>query len=607
VKSLRRSGAGRGRGSARPVGRFVDGAELGVVTRGGEGPGVSAARATDDRLNMHTIASTSAHRPMPEPEPGSGRDPERDPADGCASGRDSSTLPRSVFTMRSPALKTPLLVAFLTLLGCDRRAGIGPEASPSASVSASTAWMPAPPATFEWDPAARTAAVEAGKAVITKHQCTRCHTIDDLPEADRPLHCTSCHTFLKTLSPSDRRYQKLAQTHGEATLQRYQKNIDHLREVPNLTGIGRRVRSDWIVSFLREPYDVRPALEDSMFRHRMSEAEIQTVVRYFAAVAEAKDPASGGEAPSAAAPSAERVEAGKKLFLTRGCVACHTFGNVPTGVTTEQLMQSGAAAKLAPNLRFVKERTRPDALVAWMVAPQSLAKDTAMPALGLSREEAETIRDFLLAGDPALSPAPPVVTPPAPAKLDREVTYEEMKERVLGKVCVHCHMNDYEKDPGPGNRGGMGYSGVQLSMRTYETLVNGAVDAGGHRYSVLTPKAGETSAPIVQAMMRRRAEEPRDHVRPFADHERPHYPAATPGMPMSLPSMKDEEIAILVTWIAEGCPGPTAVSGKAGMDDGFLVPDGPIRKNHGCELRAPDAKRPAWAVDAKPSASAAPR
>jgi hypothetical protein len=109
---------------------------------------------------------------------------------------------------------------------------------------------------------------------------------------------------------------------------------------------------------------------------------------------------------------------------------------------------------------------------------------------------------------------------------------------------------------------------------------------------------------ILSAMLARRVEEQRDHVQPFADHAQPTYPTGKPGMPMGLPSMSDEEIAILATWIAQGCVGPEKVTGMPGVNDGYLVPDGPTRKNKGCELRAPDAKRPPWAVDAKPAASA---
>ncbi len=199
----------------------------------------------------------------------------------------------------------------------------------------------------------------------------------------------------------------------------------------------------------------------------------------------------------------------------------------------------------------------------------------------MTRDEAAAIRDYLFFGDPALATAPEtyVVTPPK--ILDREVKWEETKARTIGKVCVHCHMNDYEKDTGPGNKGGFGYHGIGLRMRTYEALVEGAVGADGKRYSVLVPRPGEAMAPILASMMQRRVEEQRDHVAAGEDYERPNYPSVPKhplGMPMGLPSMTDEEMSILATWISQGCKGPTAVWGKPGVNDGLFVPDGPLKK-----------------------------
>jgi hypothetical protein len=97
------------------------------------------------------------------------------------------------------------------------------------------------------------------------------------------------------------------------------------------------------------------------------------------------------------------------------------------------------------------------------------------------------------------------------------------------------------------------------------------------------------------AMLRRRVEGARDQVPPFEDHERPDYPEHwLPGMPLGLPSMTDEEIGLVEKWIEDGCPGPTKVTGMAGVYDGFLVPDGPITDNKGCQVRAPSKTRPAW-------------
>lgn len=491
-------------------------------------------------------------------------------------------------------------IAAACATSCGKSNAVTTDASPTPSASVATTTTAAVP-TVAWDPKVKDDALAAGKAAMEKHECTRCHVIDDLPAASKPLGCTGCHNWLKGLAPGDKTYDSLVEKWGEPIVSRYQKNIVHLRKVPLLTGIAKRVRGDYLQSFLEEPYDQRPVLEESMFRHNLTKDEIKSIVRYFVAKADAPDPyAADYHAPSMpSSPDAARLARGKELFKAKGCATCHTLGNVDFGVTKDVLVANKAVSLLAPNLRFSKARTRPDAITTWITAPQSIAPDTTMPAMGVTQEEAEVLRDYVYDANPELGPTPAPYQAPPIKILDRPVPYAEMKERVLGKVCVHCHMNDYEKDTGPGNQGGFGYKGVGLRMRTYETLVEGAVGADGKRYSVLVPKKGEKDAPIIQAMMRRRVEEQRDHVEAFADYERPHYADAQKGMPMGLPSLGDEEMSLLATWIAQGCVGPTDVTGKPGINDGYLVPDGPIAHNKGCELRGPEKPRPKWAVDQK--------
>ena len=493
-------------------------------------------------------------------------------------------------------LGQPLVIA--ALLACGKTPPAAHDAAPAPPASAPAFTVP----TVTWDPKVRDEAIAAGKAVLVKNECRRCHEIDDLPDPVRPNHCTSCHEFIKGLKPGEKHYNELAEHNGVEFVQRYQRNIVHLIKVPNLTNIGRRVRADYIASFLTEPYDQRPTLEESMIRHAMSASDIKAVARYFAAVANAPDPgAPGWVAPDLGKrPEQLRIDKGKQLFLGKGCPACHTFGNLDTGMPRIALEGARATNSLAPNLRFVKERTRPDVIVAWIENAPAISPGTLMPPSGLSESEAELVRDFLFFGDAEVRPMPPPVAITAPKILDRPVAWEEMKARTIGKVCVHCHMNDYEKDTGPGNKGGFGYHGDGLAMRTYEALVNGSVGEDGKRFSVLVPRKGETLAPILVAMLDRRIEEQRDHVPAFEDTERPHYPPYPQhmlGMPLGLPSMTDEEISILATWIAQGCKGPTSVWGKPGVNDGLLVPDGPLKKNEGCELRPPEHPRPKWAVD----------
>ena len=505
--------------------------------------------------------------------------------------------PRSPSPFGTSALLGALLGALL-LVGCSDET---PEPDP--------ATPPPPPDTeavlarhqVEWDPEERDAAIAAGTEALERNECSRCHEIDEVEPAGRSDHCVNCHVWLEGLEPGHRHYEMLSSRYGEPILQRYQRNIFHYREVPELSGVARRLDPRWIDTFLQEPWDLRPALEEGMPRLDLSEADRRAMVRYFAAMAGVADPYATEATGHGERPSAEALAEGKAIFLGRGCVTCHTYGNVDTGKTAQSLLDGGMAARMAPNLRFTKDRMHRDVMVAWIEDPGLLREGTRMPDMGLTHEEAERVADFLIWGDPELEPAPAVRRPSAPPPVDRPVGWEEVKAKVLGRICVHCHMNAHERDLGPGHEGGFGWPGSELAMRTYETLVHGALDReSGERYSVLEPRAEGQLPPLIEVMLDRRVEELRDRVEAFADYERPPHPETAPGMPMGLPSIPDDEIAIVRGWIAAGCPGPTEVTGMPGIDDGFLVPDGPIAKNEGCELRAPSADRPSWSTQPPP-------
>lgn len=413
------------------------------------------------------------------------------------------------------------------------------------------------------DPAA---AIAEGREVMVRHECRRCHVIDDLPDPTREDHCTGCHIWMDGLKPEDPVYLKIADKYGEDILIRYQTTIVHLKDTPDLSGLGKRVRGEWIESWLASPDDLRPHLEESMIRNKLSPEERHAVGNYFAAT-------GGQQALSPAPEKPASLDEGAALFKARGCDACHDFGNVITGP---------GAAPLAPNLRFTRDRMDPELAVAWMDDPQSIRPGSVMPDL-LTREEAVVLRDWLWHADPGLVPRNAVQ--PTPRVLDREVTYEEMKEATLGKVCVHCHMNDHEKDDGPGNGGGLGYEGMGLRMRTWDQLVLGAVDPTGARYSVLEPLPGSRYSPIVESMLLRHEEATRDQVPSGSDVEHPPFPSERRGMPLGLPAMSPDEIDLLHTWISQGCQGPTREHGIEGITDGYLVPEVPGPDKSGCQLR----------------------
>ena len=173
------------------------------------------------------------------------------------------------------------LIAALALgalfAGCGTCGNTAENARDAAAPPPTTAAFAVP--TVTWDPKVRADAIAAGKTVLEKNECRRCHEIDDLPAPVRPNHCTSCHEFLKGLKPGERQYEEIAKKSGREFLERYQRNIVHLIKVPNLTNLGRRVRADFVASFLSEPFDQRPTLEESMIRHHLGPEDIKAVAR----------------------------------------------------------------------------------------------------------------------------------------------------------------------------------------------------------------------------------------------------------------------------------------------------------------------------------------
>ncbi len=408
--------------------------------------------------------------------------------------------------------------------------------------------------------------IEKGRAVLIRHECRRCHVIDDLPPVDRQLDCRGCH----------------------------EQQAKHLAAVPDLTAIAKRVQPSYLRSFLEAPFDQRPMLDASMIRHRLTKDDISKVIGYFEAVAGilGDEPKTYSEKPSLS-----QIAQGRGLFSSRGCAGCHAFGNLALGVTRETLESKKAGSALAPNLRFTSERMRPSALMTYLDDPKKINPSSLMPATQFTPDEAAAVRDFLLFADPQLKPMPEPIAR-APIKLfDRSVPWEEVKERVFSRACVQCHRNDHENDSGPGNHGGFGFSGAGLAMRTYEALINGAVDTRGRRLSVLVPRVGEAMPRLIEVLLNRRDEAQRDYLEFQSDVQLPPTPSHRVGMPLGLPGLTDEQLSLVVSWIAQGCVGPQFVSGAPGASDGSLVRDGPLAKNYGCEWRAPEQPRPSWALD----------
>ncbi len=377
------------------------------------------------------------------------------------------------------------------------------------------------------DPVLARAAVDParGAALAERFECHRCHEGLGLPEVVTERHCVRCHAqIIDGTFPL-----------GDADSQReWREHIVHLREVPSLHALGRRLDPRWVTSYLREPHVVRPGLDARMPRLALSEPEASTLAAWLC---------REGDPPSVVTGDPTQ---GRALFVAKGCGGCHRFSGValdpprPLAVALDP-SQAERARRLAPDLRETRERWVPSAVVRQLVDPRSLDPDARMPRLGLSAGEASDLAAFVLT-----APTGARLTASAPPRGEAARTpvgYAEVEARVLRRTCWHCHSDvDYARgEGGPGNVGGFGFAPRGVDLSSFEAAHGGALDDRGERASILRPGA-DGLATLVRVLRARQAEEAGRPV------------PGVRGMPLALPALSEEEILLVERWVAEGAP-----------------------------------------------------
>lgn len=368
-----------------------------------------------------------------------------------------------------------------------------------------------------------------GRALVVQFECARCHAFANLPEPPKDRQCAGCHHDIVAGTVTATAEQKA----------RWQAKVAELGDVPSLVASGGRYRRAWVESFLLHPHDLRPALQPTMPRLPLTRQQAADIAIYLSPVDE------GQADDSATALAGADPARGRELMDVKGCGLCHRMSGVaplqagllPTGVTPADMPR---AVRLAPDLRFARDRWRASSLVRWLLDPQAVKPDSPMPKMGLKDDEARAVAAYLLR-----APLGPEERKPVPARLPvlaRKVTYDDVATRVLRKTCWHCHGEpDFERgDGGPGNSGGFGFAGRGLNLSDYAATFAGFLDDKGRRTSVFAPSKDGTPH-IIAAMLARQREEA---------GEEPEIR----GMPLGLPALPAEDVQLVETWIAQGRP-----------------------------------------------------
>jgi mono/diheme cytochrome c family protein len=147
------------------------------------------------------------------------------------------------------------------------------------------------------------------------------------------------------------------------------------RRGPELSGINKRVKADWIESFLKAPESGRAGSTMPAMFHGLKEDDVAAVTAYLGSLSSDRKVTIGKHV---------NAERGSALYHEKGCVACHE----PTDQEMMGTWESGPETVAFPNL---KAKTDLTALAHFLSDSSVYRPDGRMPHLGLEAQEAADI------------------------------------------------------------------------------------------------------------------------------------------------------------------------------------------------------------------------
>ncbi len=160
---------------------------------------------------------------------------------------------------------------------------------------------------------------------------------------------------------------------------------DPMKETPELANVGSRLTADFVRRFIASPSTAQPGTTMPDVLGALSTEQRDETVESLTAYLMSLPGELAGDLP-AAEPDAE---AGRRVFHTVGCVACHS----PRDETGRESLREDVIP-----LDHVPGKFQPGALAAFLREPLNVRPAGRMPDLKLTRDEAARLAGFLGGG-----------------------------------------------------------------------------------------------------------------------------------------------------------------------------------------------------------------
>lgn len=208
-------------------------------------------------------------------------------------------------------------------------------------------------------------------------QCVKCHKdVVEVPKAERlnagmflveRYGCYGCHKI---------------------------KGWENLRKVgPDLTRILSKTNEQFIYRWIKQPSAFRRTRMPQVWDVRIGETTEQKARNDAEANAVTAYVVEKSRRETYPAPPRGDLAAGRKLFETTGCLACHRVGEDLRGVPA---LEMASFRTHGPNLDGTGSKVDAGWLYAWVKDPKSYWHETKMPRLRLSDKEAADVTAYLM-------------------------------------------------------------------------------------------------------------------------------------------------------------------------------------------------------------------
>lgn len=214
------------------------------------------------------------------------------------------------------------------------------------------------------------------------------------------LRCTACHRFEGVSPPLE-------------------------KAAPNLADVGARVAPEFLRKFLASPATAHPGTTMPDLLAGKSAAERDQIAEALTHFLVARSPRKFGSPP----PEVPNPVAGKELFHSIGCVACHS----PRADDGKETTTAGVVP-----LGQIAAKYGPASLAEFLQDPLRVRPAGRMPDLKLTRNEAEALAGYLI--------GKPTPTRPLAPRADLAALGKEHFKRL---DCAACHQLDDIPAPKP--------------------------------------------------------------------------------------------------------------------------------------------------------------